>query len=82
MKELIEALQIFLKYKDVAYPTHCEHDKLYICGYDDVEFSKEDKERLSELGFNIYKQGEPFDDEDPDNVSDDDEISSFRYGSA
>jgi hypothetical protein len=27
MKELIEALQIFLKYRNETWPTHCEHDK-------------------------------------------------------
>ncbi len=30
MRDLIKALQIFLKYNDVTYPTHCEHDELTI----------------------------------------------------
>jgi hypothetical protein len=30
MKNLIEALTIFLKYQDLTYPTGCEHDVLYI----------------------------------------------------
>ena len=56
MKELIEAFQIFSKYLTeddygFKYPTHCEHDVLYVPGvpYDSV--SDEDKKRLSELGF-------------------------------
>ena len=33
MKDLIEALQILLKYaNDDRDPTHCEHDQLYV-GY-------------------------------------------------
>ena len=34
MKDLIEALQILLKYaNDDRNPTHCEHDQLYVgCG--------------------------------------------------
>lgn len=53
MKELIEALQIFQKYKDIDYPTHCEHDVMYInqeITKDDI--SPEDIKRLDELGFN------------------------------
>ena len=30
MEKLIEALQIFLKYGNPDYPTHCEHDELTI----------------------------------------------------
>ena len=30
MKNLIKALQIFLKYGNPKWPTHCEHDNLYI----------------------------------------------------
>jgi hypothetical protein len=51
MKDLIEALTIFLKYKDEKYPTHCEHDVLYIMGVEEDEVSEEDKKRLDELGF-------------------------------
>ncbi len=50
MKELIEALQIFLKYADETYPTHCEHDILYIL-VNPVVVSDEDKIKLEELGF-------------------------------
>jgi hypothetical protein len=66
MKNLIEALTIFLKYGDEPYQTHCEHDELWICGYDDAEISEEDTAKLEELGFSNYGDG----------------WKSFRYGSA
>ena len=54
MKDLIEALQILLKYadKDPYAPTHCEHDILYLYpGFDSGIVSLEDLERLDALGF-------------------------------
>lgn len=71
MKELIEALTIFLKYKNLQWPTHCEHDVLYILQVTEEEVSEEDKKRLSELGFvfSDTHHGEPC-------------WLSFRYGSA
>ena len=66
MSKLIEALQIFLKYGDPVYPTHCEHDILYICGIDADAISEEDKAKLTELGFHFGEDG----------------IYSFKYGSA
>ena len=54
MKDLIEALQILSKYYNDAedkYPTHCEHDVLYVPTVDYDAVSSEDKARLSELGF-------------------------------
>lgn len=51
MKKLIEALTIFAKYKDLEWPTHCEHDVLYIMGVTLDEVSEEDQKRLKELGF-------------------------------
>lgn len=51
MDKLIEALQIFLKYKNEQWPTHCEHDVLWIMGVTEEEVSDEDKARLTELGF-------------------------------
>lgn len=66
MKNLIEALQIFLKYGNPNYPTHCEHDELWICGYEDAEILEEDRAKLEELGFFNYGDG----------------WKSFRYGSA
>jgi hypothetical protein len=66
MKDLIEALTIFLKYKDEERPTHCEHDVLYIMGVEEDEVSEEDKKRLDELGFHFG----------------DDCWESYKYGSA
>ena len=51
MKELIEALNIFLKYKNPHDPTHCEHDVLCIMQVTKEEVSAEDAVRLGELGF-------------------------------
>jgi hypothetical protein len=51
MKNLIEALTIFLKYRDEQWPTHCEHDVLYIMGVTKDEVSQDDQKRLDELGF-------------------------------
>lgn len=68
MKDLIEALQIFLKYGNPAYPTHCEHDVLTICGIDPSDVSAEDVAKLDSLGFLISDEHEAF--------------ISFKYGSA
>lgn len=51
MEDLIKALQIFLKYGNESYPTHCEHDVMLICGYTEDQISDEDKKELDELGF-------------------------------
>jgi len=52
MEQLIEALQIFMKYGNPKFPTHCEHDILYISADIDPEkVSDEDKARLKELEF-------------------------------
>lgn len=69
MKDLIEALQIFLKYTDSKYPTNCSHDMLWV-NVDPELVSDEDKARLDELGFFVsedYDYAEGF--------------CSFRYGS-
>lgn len=50
MEDLIEALTIFLKYKNEKRPTHCEHDVLMIMGVD-KNVTQEDETRLDELGF-------------------------------
>jgi hypothetical protein len=68
MTQLIEALTIFRKYKDLKYPTHCEDDVLIIMGIDRDEVSPEDQARLKELGFFYNEEGEGWE--------------SFRYGSA
>jgi hypothetical protein len=69
MKDLIEALQIFLKYaNDDRNPCHCEHDVLYIgSGIDLKMVSDEDLKRLDELGF-FWSES-------------DDSFISFRFGS-
>lgn len=70
MSKLIEALQIFLKYGDPQWPTHCEHDVLTICGIEPADVSDEDKAKLDELGFFVSSEyGE-------------EQFQSFRYGSA
>ena len=50
MKDLIKALQIFLKYNPPTYPTICEHDELYVL-VDPTIVSKEDLATLEDLGF-------------------------------
>jgi hypothetical protein len=51
MKNLIEALQIFLKYKDAEFPVYGNCGLLYVVGITEDEVSAEDKSRLGELGF-------------------------------
>lgn len=61
MKKLIEALTIFAKYKDLEWPTHCEHDALFIMGITEDEVSPEDQARLKQLHFFFSEDagGEP-----------------------
>ena len=68
MSKLIEALQIFLKYGNPDYPTHCEHDTLWIVGYTQDDFTEEEIAKLDELGFFWSDEDESF--------------QSFRFGSA
>jgi hypothetical protein len=68
MKDLIKALQIFLKYKNKDYPTHCEHDVLIVVGITEDEVSEEDKTELKKLGFRWDSEYDSW--------------ASFRYGSA
>lgn len=68
MEDLIKALQIFLKYGNPGWPTHCEHDVLWICEIDPNEVSDEDKKQLDGLGFFIDECDECF--------------KSFKFGSA
>ncbi len=52
MDKLIEALQIFMKYGNPAFPTHCEHDILYVYpGVTADEMDEEDVKQLEELHF-------------------------------
>lgn len=52
MKDMIEVLNIFLKYvEDVEFPFHCEHDILYFgIEIDPEDIEEEDVKRLDELG--------------------------------
>ena len=68
MKNLIKALQIFLKYGNPDYPTHCEYNELWICGIDPADVSDEDIAILDDLGFFVEEDEECF--------------KSYRYGSA
>lgn len=56
MSDLIEALQILLKYGNPHAPTHCEHDVLLVC-IDPIKVSEEDIKRLSELSFKPDESG-------------------------
>lgn len=56
MKNLIEALNIFLKYGDVEFPTHCKRDVLYVCGYHKDKMTPEDVARLYDLSF-VWDEG-------------------------
>lgn len=67
MEQLIEALQILLKYGNPTYPTHCEHDVLCVL-IPPRDVSPEDRQKLNGLGFI--------------GGDDDDYFVSFRYGSA
>ncbi len=66
MENLIKALKIFLKYANPTYPTHCEHDTLYVCISPDLITDSKDLEELKVLGFS---------------PNDNDGFTSFRYGS-
>ena len=68
MEDLIKALQILLKYGNPSYPTHCEHDVMYICGIEADQVSDEDKDELDRLGFLVDEEDGGF--------------MSFKYGSA
>jgi len=67
MSDLIEALQIFLKYGNPKWPTHCEHDILLV-SIDPAIVSPEDIKKLELLSF------EPSDDIE-------EAFYSYRFGS-
>ncbi len=50
MEKLIEALQIFLKYGNPQFPTHCEHDVMQV-NIDVDKVSEEDLKKLKALHF-------------------------------
>jgi len=65
MKDLYEAIGIFLKYSDKRFPSLCEHDEFHIC-VEPEKISIEDTKRLEELSFT---------------PNDNEGFSSFRFGS-
>jgi len=69
MKDLIEALGIFLKYGNPHNPTHCEHD-VFMVAIPPSEVSDQDLKRLEALGF------------DKSIESGDACFISYRFGSA
>ena len=60
MDKLIEALKIFLKYRNEEYPTNCLHDVLQIMGVDKDMVSDADHKRLGELGFSWSESDEVY----------------------
>jgi hypothetical protein len=66
MRDLVEALNIFLKYADYMYPTQCEKELLIIAGIDERDVLREDIERLEKLGFFWFDESKFF--------------ASYRYG--
>lgn len=67
MENLIEALRIFVKYDNPKYPTHCEHDVLYIL-ISPTKIKDDDIKILCILGFEADLEEDCF--------------FSFKYGSA
>lgn len=55
MKDLLEAINIFIKYGNPNYPTNCSHDELYV-NIDSSLVSEEDIKRLDELGFFVSEE--------------------------
>jgi len=68
MDDLIEALNIFKKYKSVRWPTNCRRDVFAIMEVEEAEVSAEDKKRLDELSFLFSEEYDCW--------------ISFRFGSA
>ena len=69
LQDLIEALKIFAKYGNPKYPTHCEHDIMYV-RINAESVSDEDKAELDKLGFFVNT-------ECGDNC-----FSTYRFGSS
>jgi hypothetical protein len=70
MKDLIKAMEIFLKYcpEDTYDPTHCEHDVMYVTCVRFSDVSAEDIAALNDLGFKEDKENGGF--------------KSYRFGSS
>lgn len=68
MEDLIKALQIFLKYRNEKWPTHCEHDIMLISKVHQDDVSEEDDLELDKLGFSWNDEYDCY--------------TSYRFGSA
>lgn len=55
MKDLIEALQILLKYGNPTHPFQCEHDELMIWGICPADVKEEDRIKLFDLGIFVHE---------------------------
>lgn len=55
MRDLIEALTIFMKYSDTTHPSTCEHDMFFINCVKPDDVSSDDLHRLDALGFIPYE---------------------------
>ncbi|MGB0970373.1 MAG: hypothetical protein ACPGVG_05350 [Mycobacterium sp.] len=60
MEDLIKALQIFLRYGNPQFPTHCEHDELTIGYIDPKKVSDADIAELDQLGFFVDESEDCF----------------------
>ena len=70
MDDLIEALQILLKYGNPEYPTNCTHDEVRIMEIDPDNVSQEDSQKLETVGLDVAEDlGDKY-------------FYSFRFGSA
>ncbi len=67
MDDLIEALRMLKTYENPQWPTHCEHDVLWVL-VDPSLVSPSDIETLDKLGFFADEEDECF--------------KSYKYGSA
>lgn len=67
MEDLIKSLQIFLRHGNVKFPTHCEHDIMYIFPNNPEGFTEEEVAELDKLGWHWDE--------------DDESWQSFKFGS-
>jgi hypothetical protein len=83
--DLLESMQIFLKYDNGNYaPTHCEHDIISLYAVNPYDVSKEDIQRLDELGWDQNAYPDKYEKDDPEwkpADRDDANFYSFRFGS-
>ena len=56
MKDLIEGLQILLKYSASESPAQCRHNRLSVHGVRPTDVSDDDRQRLDDLGFSVDRE--------------------------